>query len=176
MSLFKRFTKNTASDKEITQLLKTLDEEMAKIKVESSTMEATQSRTKRELDECREEIRKMQDYIEHARNSGNTENERIFLTKKAALEEKEKTLKNAFDAMINHMQRMNQSQDLIVSKMNELKNRKDAIDIKMERAKILEKLNEINTNAFSALEEKVNRKLDLVEALAELDEIEKGNF
>ncbi|NLM12535.1 MAG: hypothetical protein GX209_02155 [Epulopiscium sp.] len=174
MSLFKRLTQN--SSKEITQLFKSLDEEIAKIKIEASKMEAAQSRTKRELDECRAEIRKIQDYIEHARYSRNIENERIFLTKKSTLEEKERVLQSTYDAMINHMQNLKQSQDIIFSKMTELKNRKNAIDIKLERAKIQEKLNAINTGAFSTLEEKANRSLDLAEAMAELNEIEKGNL
>ncbi|WP_341877543.1 PspA/IM30 family protein [Defluviitalea saccharophila] len=177
MALFKRFTQNASSNnKEIAQLLKSLEEEIAKIKVEASKMEAAQSRTKRELDECREEIRKMENYIEHARNSGNTESERIFLTKKASLEEKERALQSSYDAMIGNGQNMKQSQEMLLSKMNELKSRKDAIDIKLERAKIQEKLNEINTGTFSELEEKVNRRLDLAEAMAELNEIEKGNL
>jgi phage shock protein A len=174
MSFFKRFTQNSA--KEATQLFKSLDEEIAKIKLEASKMEAAQSRTKTELDECHEEIRKMQDYIERAQQSGNTENERIFLTKKAALEEKEKAIQSSYDAMINHIQRMKQSQDTIVSQMNELKNRKEAINIKIERANIQEKLNEINTATFSAMEEKANRMLDVAEAMAELNEIERGNI
>ena len=176
MALFKRFTQNASSNnKEIAQLLKSLEEEIAKIKVEASKMEAAQSRTKRELDECREEIRKMENYIEHARNSGNTESER-YSSLKASLEEKERALQSSYDAMIGNGQNMKQSQEMLLSKMNELKSRKDAIDIKLERAKIQEKLNEINTGTFSELEEKVNRRLDFAEAMAELNEIEKGNL
>lgn len=184
MSILKRISNLTNSsenkekkvNKEVQKLIHSIEEDLANIKIKSSKTEVERNRLKRELDECTNEKRKMETYIEKTRQSGNESEALIYITKKEDLEEKEKALKTTYERMASNQLKMNQSQEVLTSKVEDLRERKTSIDIKIEKAKLQEKLNDINSGTFTDMEKDATRILDEAEAMAELNEIERGNF
>lgn len=160
--------------KEVNQILKYLQDEVARITVQASKMEAEEARIGRELDRCREEILKMKNYIERATESGNNGDVDVYVAKKRNLEEKEKALKSTCDRILNRNTKIKQIQNQFLLQRDELRNRKDSIDMKIEKARIQEIINQLNSEKFSSMEEKANRMMDEAEAMAELNELEKG--
>jgi phage shock protein A len=95
MSILKRFSDIMASNinaildkfedpsKMVDQLLRNLEDDLNKVKAETAGVMADAARSKRELDECQAEIDKMHDYAQRAVKSGNDDDARKFLAKKA---------------------------------------------------------------------------------------------
>jgi len=190
MSILKRFSDIMASNinsildkfedpsKMVDQLLRNLEDDLNKVKSETAGVMADEARTKRELDECEAEVNKMQDYAQRAVKSGNDEDARKFLAKKAQLTSKMTELKKAYDIADANSKKMKQMHDKLVAQINELNARKDSIKAKMSVAKAQEKINKIgssvaqagsNISAFDRMEQKADRLLDEANAMAELN-------
>ena len=69
-------------EKMIDQYLRNLESDLGKVKAETASVMAEETRTKRQLDECQEEINKMQSYAEKAVMAGNDDDAKQFLAKK----------------------------------------------------------------------------------------------
>ena len=68
-------------EKMIDQYLRDMESDLGKVKAETAAVMAEETRAKRELDECGQEIEKMQRYAEKALTAGNEEDARKFLEK-----------------------------------------------------------------------------------------------
>jgi len=190
MSILKRFSDIMASNinavldkfedpsKMVDQLLRNLEDDLNNVKSETAGVMADVSRSKRELDECQEEINKMHDYAQRAVKSGNDDDARKFLAKKAQLTSTFNELKKAYDIADANSKKMKQMHDKLVEQINELNARKDSIKAKMSVAKAQEKINKIgssvdqagsNLSAFDRMEQKADRMLDEANAMAELN-------
>ena len=66
----------------IDQYMRNLESDLGKVKAETASVMAEETRAKRELDECTEQINKMQAYAEKALKAGNESDARSFLDKK----------------------------------------------------------------------------------------------
>ena len=66
-------------EKMIDQYLRNLESDLGKVKAETASVMAEETRTKRQLDECQEEINKMQSYAEKAVMAGNDDETKQFL-------------------------------------------------------------------------------------------------
>ena len=85
MSILKRFSDIMSSNinslldkfedpaKMIDQVLRNLENDLNKVKAETAGVMADEARVKRQLDECNEEINKMQSYAQRAVKAGNDE-------------------------------------------------------------------------------------------------------
>ena len=92
MGILKRFTdimsaninalldKAEDPSKMIDQYLRDLQSDLGKVKAETAAIMAEETKAKRELDECTEEIAKMQQYAEKAILAGNDADAKQFLT------------------------------------------------------------------------------------------------
>ena len=69
-------------EKMIDQYLRNLESDLAKVKQETASVMAEETKAKRQLDECTSEIAKMQSYAERAVLAGNDEDAKKFLMKK----------------------------------------------------------------------------------------------
>ena len=58
-------------EKMIDQYLRDIESDLGKVKAETAAVMATETKAKRELDECTQEIDKMQRYAEKALQAGN---------------------------------------------------------------------------------------------------------
>lgn len=166
-------------EKMIDQYLRNAESDLGKVKAETASVMAEETRSKRALDECNEEITKMQKYAMKAVEAGNDNDARQFLTKKKQLEEKKTALQQAYDLATANASRMRQMHDKLVSDINDLNSRRDAMKAKLAVAKTQEKMNKMTSkmgNAgssiadFDKLEAKIDKRLDEANAMAELNQ------
>ena len=165
-------------EKMIDQYLRNLESDLGKVKAETASVMAEETKCKRELDECNADIEKMQRYAEKAIVAGNDNDARQFLEKKQQLVSKQTALQQAYDLAHGNAVKMKEMHDKLVSDMGELQSRRDAIRAKVAVAKTQERLNKVgssvagvsnNLSAFERMEEKANRMLDEANAMSELN-------
>ena len=165
-------------EKMIDQYLRDLEEDLAKVKAETASVMAEETKAKRALDECIAEITKMQSYEERAVIAGNDQDAVQFLTKKTQLEDKKTGLQQAYDLAAGNAAKMRQMHDKLCEDMSSMRSRRDAIKAKIQVAKTQEKLNKLGASiegakgtitAFERMEAKANKMLDEANAMAELN-------
>lgn len=171
--------------KMIDQYLRNLESDLGKVKAETAAVMAEETKCKRQLDECTQEMEKMQKYAEKAVMAGNDADARQFLEKKQQLAMKQAGLQQAYNAAAENASKMRSMHDKLVKDIGELNARRDAIKAKVQVAKTQEKLNKIGASlngaqdslsAFDRMEAKANKMLDEANAMAELNTGANGNF
>lgn len=170
--------------KMVDQYLRDLQDDFGKVKSETAAVMAEEKRAKRELNECVEEINKMQNYAERALLAGNEADARTFLSKKASLEERKNTLTQAYDIAKVNADKMKQMHDKLAKDIKSLEERKANIKAKMAMAKAKEKTAKLGSSmagaenamsAFDRMEAKANQMLDQADAMAELNNLESND-
>ena len=165
-------------EKMIDQYIRDIESDLGKVKAETASIMANEKKAKRELDECSEEIEKMQKYAEKALLAGNENDARLFLQKKNSLENEYNSLKQNYDIALANSQKMKEMHDKLVKDMASLKDRRDTIKAKMAMAKAQEKMNKMGSSIsgisnsmsnFDKMEEKANRMYDEAVAMSELN-------
>ena len=166
-------------EKMIDQYLRNLEKDLSNVKSETASVMAEETKAKRELDECVQEIAKMQGYAEKALKAGNENDARTFLQKKQALTSQQASLQQTYEIASANAAKMRQMHDKLVKDINELNMRKDSIKAKVKVAKTQERMNKITSNvtdasssisAFDRMEAKANKMLDEANAMAELNQ------
>ena len=166
----------------IDQYLRNLESDLGKVKAETASVMAEEKRSKRELDECNEQINKMQRYAEKALIAGNESDAKTFLEKKTQLYKNQQSLQQSYDIAADNALKMRSMHDKLVKDICELNSRRDQLKAKLAVAKTQERLNKIgssvdgakgNLSAFDKMEEKINRQLDEANAMAELNSSNK---
>ena len=191
MGVLKRFTdimsaninalldKAEDPEKMIDQCLRNLESDLAKVKKETASVMAEESRTKRQLDECNEEIDKLQKYAEKALLAGNEGDARKFLEEKGKLVSKQATFQQAYDMASANATKMRQMHDKLVRDINDLNSRKAQIKAKVQMAKAQDRMNKMSgslgdtsgsISAFDRMEAKADAMLDRANAEAVLNE------
>lgn len=164
--------------KMIDEYLRDLESDLGKVKAETAAVMATQTKAKRDLDECNAEIEKMQKYAQKAVLAGNDDDARTFLEKKSKLTQKQAELQRVYDMAETNASNMKQMHDKLVSDIENLNSRRDAIKSKVAVAKTQEKLNKIGASldnaksslsAFEKMEAKADKMLDEANAMAQLN-------
>ena len=84
-------------EKMIDQYMRNLESDLGNVKAETASVMAEETRAKRELDDCNEQIAKMQSYAEKALLAGNEADARSFLEKKQQLATTQAALQKAYD-------------------------------------------------------------------------------
>lgn len=170
--------------KMIDQYLRNLESDLGKVKAETAAVMAEETRAKRELDECTASINKMQSYAEKALLAGNEADARVFLEKKANLNKELASLQQTYDVAKDNAAKMRAMHDKIVKDIDELHSRRDQLKAKMAVAEAQEKINKIgssidgakgNMSKFDEMEDKINKKLDAANAMAELNSSNQSN-
>ena len=156
-------------EKMIDQYMRNLESDLGKVKAETASVMAEETRAKRELDECTEQVNKMQSYAEKALTAGNEADARKFLEKKQQLVSTQTALQQSYEAAAANAAKMRQMHDKLVKDIESLESRKAAIKAKVATAKAQERLNSIGSSvtgannsmaAFSKMEAKANKMLD----------------
>lgn len=164
--------------KMVDQLLRDLQDDLGKVKAETASVMASESRAKRELDDCSAEAAKMGQYAEKAVMAGNDDDAREFLKKKAALTEKQSALQQTYDLAADNASKLRQMHDKLCEQIGDLETRRDTIKAKVQVAKTQERVNKIgesignadnNMAAFARMESKADAMLDKANAMAELN-------
>ena len=130
-------------EKMIDQCLRNLNSDLGKVKSETAAIMAEDARAKRALDECDEEINKMQAYAVKALEANNENDARRFLEQKASLSEKRTSLSQAYETAHTNAVNMRNMHDKLVGDINELESRKNMIKGKLAAAKTQERINKI---------------------------------
>ena len=149
-----------------------------KVKAETASVMAEETRAKRELDECTEQINKMQAYAEKALKAGNESDARSFLEKKQQLATTQAALTQAYNVAADNAAKMRQMHDKLVKDISSLEARRTAIKATVKAAKAQERINKVGSSvvgasnsmdAFNKMEAKANKMLDEANAMAELN-------
>lgn len=171
-------------EKMIDQYMRNLESDLGKVKAETASVMAEETRAKRELDECTEQVNKMQSYAEKALTAGNEADARKFLEKKQQLVSTQTALQQSYEAATANAAKMRQMHDKLVKDIESLESRKAAIKAKVATAKAQERLNSIGSSvtgannsmaAFSKMEAKANKMLDEANAMAELNQSQEDS-
>lgn len=165
-------------EKMIDQYLRNLESDLGKVKAETASVIAEESRAKRALDECNENIAKMQTYAEKAITAGNDDDARKFLAQKKVYTEQQVSLQTTYTVAAENAAKMRNMHDKLVEDISELNAKKDAIKAKMAAAKTQQRINKIGASAvgvandmsaFERMEAKADKMLDEANAMAELN-------
>lgn len=171
-------------EKMIDQCLRNLNSDLGKVKSETATIMAEEQRAKRALDECNEEINKMQAYAVKALEANNENDARKFLEQKTSLSAKLPGLQEAYDLAHANAAHMRDMHDKLVNDINELEARKDMIKGKLAVAKTQERINKMESSVSSAndsiasfkkYEDMADKALDKANAMAELNRSSNEN-
>ena len=171
-------------EKMIDQYMRNLESDLGKVKAETASVMAEETRAKRELDECTEQVNKMQSYAEKALTAGNEADARKFLEKKQQLVSTQTALQQSYNIAADNAAKMRQMHDKLVKDIESLESRKAAIKAKVATAKAQERLNSIGSSvtgannsmaAFSKMEAKANKMLDEANAMAELNQSQEDS-
>lgn len=171
-------------EKMIDQYLRNLEKDLAEVKAETASVMAEEARTKRELNECNEQIAKMQSYAEKALLAGNEADARTFLEKKQVLVSNQASLTQLAQTAEANATKMRQMHDKLVKDAAELEAKRDTIKAKVKAAKAQEKINKVASKgmgasssmaAFEKMEAKADRMLDEANAMSELNKLEEDN-
>lgn len=190
MSILKRFTDIMSSNinalldkaedpvKMIDQLMRNLNDDLNKVKAETASIMAEETRAKREVDECQSDVNKMLEYAKRAVDAGNDDDARQFLAKKVTLTEKLTTLTGKYEIARNNSLKMKEMYNKLTLQIEELNERRATIKAKIATAKMQERINKMGSSinnsklsldSFSRIEEKANKMLDEANAMAELN-------
>ncbi len=165
-------------EKMIDQYLRNLRSDLGKVKAETATIMAEEKRAQRQLNECKDEVEKMQKYAVKALEAENESDARAFLQKKVSLTEKETQLATSLELAEANTVQMRQMHDKLVNDIGELEARRQMLKGKAAVAKTQQRMNELgasvtganaNVSAFDEMENKINQSLDEAEAMAELN-------
>lgn len=165
-------------EKMIDQCLRNLNSDLGKVKSETAAIMAEEQRAKRDLDDCNEDIEKMQSYAVKALGANNEEDARKFLEQKASLSAKQPGLQEAYALAHTNATHMREMHDKLVDDINELDSRKDMIKGKLAVAKTQERINKMGSSVVSAnnsmasfekYEDMADKALDKANAMAELN-------
>ena len=172
-------------EKMIDQYLRNLNKDLGNVKAETASIMAEEKRAKRVLDECREDISKMENYAMKALEAGNENDAKKFLERKVELSGKEQELEAAYNLAKTNAEKMREMHDKLVSDISELESRRSMLKGKMAVAKTQDKINKIGSSvdsantsvsAFERMEDKVNKALDEANAMAELNKSLKDDI
>lgn len=165
-------------EKMVDQCLRNLNNDLGKVKSETAAIMAEKQRAKRELDECKEDIEKMQRFAIKAVEAGNDNDAKKFLEKKALLTSNQISLEANYQTASENAMNMKAMHDKLVADIEQLESRKKLIKGKMAVAKTQERMNKMTSSvngannsikAFERMEQKANEALDHANAMAELN-------
>ncbi|RKD22915.1 phage shock protein A [Ammoniphilus oxalaticus] len=163
-------------EKMIDQYLRNLNQDLGKVKAETASVMAGEQRSKRALNECRDDIDKMERYAIKALEADNEADARTFLERKGTLEGQLAELQSAYELAASNAGQMKQMHDKLVSDIGELESRRKMLKAKWKVAQTQERVNKLGAadsnrslSAFGRMEDKINQALDEANAMAELN-------
>ncbi|MDO4553179.1 MAG: PspA/IM30 family protein [Bacillota bacterium] len=153
-------------------------ENLAEVKKETAGVMAEESRTKRLVDENNKEVAKYTELAKKALLAGNEADAKVFVAKKQELENHGASLQMAYAVAHENALKMRQLHDKLTKDISGLNQRRAALKAKLAVAKTQETINKFDSRtvdmqgtlgALDRMEQKVDRKLDVANAMAELN-------
>ena len=171
-------------EKMIDQCLRNLTSDLVEVKKETAAVMAQETAAKRDLDQCNEQINKMQSYAIKAVEAGNDADAKQFLAEKAALTTKLASYQTTYNVAVENSKKMREMHDKLTNDIKEIELRKETIKSKLAVAKAQEHVNKLTSSvatannsiaSFEKYEALANKKLDEANAMAELNASEQTN-
>ena len=166
-------------EKMIDQYLRNLEDDYAEVKAETASVMAEAKTAQRKVDECNEEIKKMETYAVKAVQAGNDDDDaRKFLAKKGELTEKLASLQKNLEIASANATKMRNLHDKLEDDIANMKAKRDTLKAKAKVAEAQQKINKLGASAdkagssmaaFARMEEKIDRMTAEADAMAELD-------
>ena len=166
-------------EKMIDQYLRDLQEDLGKVKSETAAVIADEKAAKRKLDECDDEITKMDKYARKAVAAGNDNEARQFLGRKSELTQERAALEQNYNICVENSAKMREMTKKLESDIQDLRGRQATLKAKLAVAETKKKLNNVGGSgkdagarlaAFDRMEDKVNRMMDEADAMEELNQ------
>lgn len=166
-------------EKMVDQYLRDLQEDLGKSKSETAAAIADEKAAKRKLDECDEEIARMDTYARKAVAAGNDNDARQFLVRKSDLAQERAALEQNYNISIENTAKMREMTKKLESDIQELRGRQATLKAKLAVAETKKKMNTVDGSgrdtgarlaAFDRMEDKVKRMTDEADALEELNQ------
>lgn len=164
--------------KMIDQYLINMTESLAEVKKEAAGVLAEETRTKRLLEENKDDIEKYASLAKKALQAGNEGDAKVFISKKQEVESAGAGLATAHATAHENAEKMRQMHDKLVSDIQTLNSRREMVKAKVAVARTQQTVNEFTStsdkaagaaSAFDRMEDKANRMLDEATAMAELN-------
>lgn len=166
-------------EKMIDQYLRNLESDLGKVKSETASVIADEKAAKRKLDECNEEMARMDKYARKAVAAGNDGEARQFLGRKSELSQEKAALETNYNICVENSAKMREMTQKLEADIQELKGKQSTLKAKLAVAETKKKMNSVGESgrgagatldAFSRMEDKVNRMMDEADAMEELNE------
>lgn len=164
--------------KMIDQYLIDMKQDLADVKRETASVMAEETRTKRLVDENAQDIEKYIELAKKALLAGSEADAKVFLEKKADLEQDAVELNIIYTAAHENAIKMRQMHDKLVTDIEELNTRREMIKAKVSVAKTQDTVNQFTSSmdkakgtmgSFERMEEKADKMLDEANSMAELN-------
>ena len=107
-------------EKMIDQMIRNLQSDLGKVKSETATVMAEESRLNRELNELKAEAEKMLTYAQRALQAGSDADARVFLEKKNSIQTKISEVEGRLSVAKQNSQNMKAMHDKLNSQVNDL--------------------------------------------------------
>jgi len=165
-------------EKMIDQYLRDLESDYAEVKAETASVMAEAKSAQRKVDDCNEEIKKMEQYAVKAVQAGNDDDARKFLAKKAELTESLATYQKNLELAAANAEKMKNLHNKLEEDITSMKAKRDSLKAKVKVAEAQQKINKLGAGAdkagstmaaFARMEEKIDRMTDEADAMAELE-------
>lgn len=171
-------------EKMIDQMVRNLQSDLGKIKSETATVMAEESRLTREVNELKSEAEKMLTYAKRALQAGSDTDAKLFLEKKNSIQSKISEVEGRLLVAKQNSQNMKAMHDKLNSQVSDLNARKNEIKAKIQQAKLQEKINNMTSSTtgaasiskFDDIEAKANAMLDKANAMNELNGFSNGGI
>ena len=164
-------------EKMIDQMIRNLQSDLGKVKSETATVMAEESRLNRELNELKAEAEKMLTYAQRALQAGSDADARVFLEKKNSIQTKISEVEGRLSVAKQNSQNMKAMHDKLNSQVNDLNAKRNEKKKKIQQAKLQERMNNMTLSTtgqasiskFNDIEAKANAMLDKANAMQELN-------
>lgn len=163
--------------KMVDQTLRKLEENLADVKKETAGVMAEEKRAHRELEKCKSDVAKWEDYAKKALGAGNEGDARQFLSKKATAEARQAEAQKVYDLAAGNADKMRQMHDKLSNDIASLRSRRETIKAKASVVKAQKAVNKTMAGAnasgtisqFESMEARIDKQLDAAMAEAELN-------
>lgn len=171
-------------EKMIDQYLKNMERDLSSVKIETAAVIAEESKLRRKVAECENEIKKMENYAKKALQAGNEGDARLFLEKKESMKVKLESLKKSSEIASENAEKMRQMYDKLTDDMQKLSGKQSEIKMKMKMAKTSQTIHKRTVisasgesqSAFEAMQAQANRMVDEADAMIELNTSPKDDL
>jgi len=159
-----------------------LYQDLGQVKAETEAVLMEQQRALRALNECNDEINKLQRYAEKSIEARDEEAARKFLERKAMQAGKQTELQSKYETAASNADHMKQMQEKLESDIRKLETKRNELKDKIAATEAQQKINAMTSSqtglerdsAFGIAEEKINDAYHEAMALAELRKEAKG--